>query len=340
VDKNKSDNLHLMAITSDNLPLSANRSSAPKTLAAADLDAAVAEYLLAARAPNTHRAYACDLSDFEIWGGHIPSTPDEIARYVAQRASVLRPSTLRRRLAALASIHRDRGLADPTKATLVRRVVQGIERKHGTAVAQAAPLLIDHLASIVAVMGTSGRDLRDRAILLVGFFGALRRSEIVALKVSSLAQTSGGLALLVTRSKTDQTGHGRTVHLHARSDALCPVQALADWLSASGIRDGAVFRQVDAGVLEHRLSDRAVATIVKHWAAAAGLPAERFSGHSLRAGFATSAAMAGFDATLIARQTGHRTQQALSAYVRPDPTFVSRTLEFERGSMRTSCTTQ
>ena len=310
--------------TTDNIGLSECRQEPMKCATAADTaaDDLVSQYLDAARAPNTRRAYEWDMRDFEAWGGHVPSTADEIARYLAHRAASLRPSTLQRRLAALACAHRDRGLPDATKDPLVRRVLQGIERKHGSAVAQAAPLLIDHLARIVAVMGTSDRDLRDRAILLVGFFGALRRSEIVALDVSSLARMPGGLALLITRSKTDQVGRGRTVHLHARNDALCPVQALADWLSANEIRDGAVFRQVDARALERRLSDRAVTTIVKRWAAGAGLPTERFSGHSLRAGFATSAAMAGFDAIMIARQTGHHTQQALSAYVRPDPASI------------------
>jgi integrase len=308
--------------TSDNLPLSVSRAPAPETLAAATdqaLDPAVAEYLLAARAPNTHRAYACDLADFEAWSGHVPSNPDEIARYVAQRASTLRPSTLRRRLAALASIHRDRGFADPTKATLVRRVVQGIERKHGRAVQQAAPLLIDDLARIVAIMGTSDRDLRDRAILLVGFFGALRRSEIVALDVASLIPTPAGLAIVIVRSKTDQTAAGRVVQLSARDDALCPVSAISAWLSASGARDGPLFRRLSERAEQNnvRLGAGEVAKVVKRYAEQIGLDAGRFSGHSLRAGFVTSAALAGVDIALIARQTGHRTQQSLAAYARP-----------------------
>jgi integrase len=311
----------LWSPTSDNLPLSVSRAPAHETLAAADqpLGPSVAEYLLAARAPNTHRAYACDLADFETWGGHVPSTPDEIARYIAQRASALRPSTLRRRLAALASIHSDRGLPDPTKATLVRRVVQGIERKHGTAVLQAAPLVIDDLALIVASLGQSPRELRDKAILLVGFFGALRRSEIVALDVASLMPTPAGLAIAITRSKTDQAAAGRVVQLPSRDDVLCPVSAIGAWLSASGARDGPLFRQLSERAEQNgvRLGAGEVAKVVKRYAGLIGLDASKFSGHSLRAGFVTSAALAGVDISLIARQTGHRTQQSLAAYARP-----------------------
>ena len=298
----------LRGLLSDNLPLSDT------------VDPAVAEYLLAARAPNTHRAYACDLADFAVWGGHIPSTPDEIARYIAQRACALRPSTLRRRLAALASIHRDRGVPDPTKATLVRRVVQGIERKHGTAVHQVAPLLIGDLTRIVATMGTSPTELRDKALLLVGFFGALRRSEIVALDVGSLAIAANGLALNIARSKTDQSALGRTVILRQRNDGLCPVRAVSEWLSAARISAGAVFRHIDASTqcAGGRLSDRAVARMIKRYARRLGIDAARYSGHSLRAGFVTSAGIAGFNSSMIARHTGHRTQQSLAAYARPD----------------------
>ena len=279
-------------------------------------DDLVAEYMDAARAPNTRRAYERDLKDFEAWGGTLPSTPDKIARYLALRAGALRSSTLHRRLAAIASAHRDRGLADPTKAPMVRRVLQGIERKHGTAITQAAPLLITDLVRIIAAMGQSLMDLRDRAVLLAGFFGALRRSEIAALDVCSIAKTSDGMALLIARSKTDQAGHGRVVHLYARPDAFCPVAAIEDWLAASGIREGAVFRAVEGGTSIGRLSGRTIAEIVKKRVAAAGLPADRYSGHSLRAGFATSAALAGFDAILIARQTGHHSQQMVASYVR------------------------
>ena len=118
------------------------------------------------------------------------------------------------------------------------------------------------------------------------------------------------------RSKTDQTGHRRTVHLHRRPDSLCPVRAIEDWLSVSGIRDEALFHPAEARSPSRRLSGRVIAGIAKKRVASTGLRADRFSWHSLRAGFATSDAMAGFDATLIARQTGHHAQQMVAAYVR------------------------
>ena len=292
---------------------------------------AVSMYLEAARAPNTRRAYDFDLEDFHAWGGHLPSSPDEVTRYLANRAGCLRPSSLRRRLAALASLHHDRGYPDPTKATLVRRVMQGIERTHGMKTEQVAPLVISELALTVASIGTSPRDLRDKAILLIGFFGALRRSEIVTLDVSSVTDNGQGIALRLDRSKTDQAGHGRTVHLMQRHDALCPVRSLAGWLGTRGSAPGALFCATSNSVPLSRLSGRPIATIIKNRTAAAGLVGKRYSGHSLRAGYATSAALAGFDATVIARQTGHRTQNSLSAYVRPDqrsiPHFPDRTAE-------------
>lgn len=323
--------------TSDNFPLSEPRQpsltgdtdnpsrseiysrQSSQTIARAEtLPDEVSMYLDAARAPNTRRAYDFDLEDFRAWGGHLPSSPDEVTRYLSNRAGCLRPSSLRRRLAALASLHHDRGYPDPTKATLVRRVMQGIERTHGIKTEQVAPLIIGELALTIASMGTSPRDLRDKAILLVGFFGALRRSEITALDVSSATDSGQGIDLMLERSKTDQAGHGRTVHLMQRHDALCPVHSLTDWLGRRGSAPGAIFGATSNSVPLERLSGRSIATIIKNRTAAAGLVGKRYSGHSLRAGYATSAALAGFDATVIARQTGHRTQNSLSAYVRLD----------------------
>ncbi len=301
---------------SDNLQLS-NSPTCNRLHAETSPDPLVAEYLLAARADNTNRAYDADLRHFRAWGGHLPSDPDEIVRYLAQHAGVLRPGTLYRRLAALATAHHDRGLPDPTKHPLVRRVMHGISRRHFCAPARVAPLLIDDLARIVAGLGHSRMDFRDRALLLAGFFGALRRSELVALDCEPIERTGSGLLLNIAKSKTDQTGKGRLVHLARRADMLCPVRAVGDWLAVAGLTNGALFREADGKELGARLSGWAVARIVKAQVQHAGFDPAKYSGHSLRAGFATSAAMAGFDALVIARQTGHRSNRALSAYVRP-----------------------
>lgn len=314
----------------DALPMSDNRTLSDTTGAqlpctnlhqAAHGDDLVAEYLQASRADNTRRSYESDIRDFQSWGGHVPSSADEIARYIAERAQSLKPSTLHRRLAALAALHRDQALADPTKNPLVRRVMQGIERRHGMSQKQARPLLLDDLAAIVAQLGTSPSDLRDRALLLVGFFGALRRSEVVALDFDDLRETPAGLVITIRKSKTDQNSLGRQIALSSRADQLCPMSAMTAWLTVANLSSGAVFRNVTRchATLGERLCDKTVARIIKKRAFTAGLASEGLSGHSLRAGFVTSAALAGFNSALIARQTGHKSLQVLAAYVRPEP---------------------
>jgi integrase len=282
------------------------------------LDPLVAQYLLASRADNTRRAYESDLKRFVAWGGNIPSTSDEIMRYLAQNGSALRPSTLRRHLAAIASAHRDLGVTDVTKAPIVGRVLQGIRRSHGNKPNQVAPLLIEDLARIVSSLGTSRRDRRDRAILLIGFFGALRRSELVELDLCDVEFGKKSIVLTIRRSKTDQSSLGRMVHLIARADELCPLRALNEYLGKIPEGERALFAgsKGQGNPPSARLSTRTVARVVKSAAARIGLDPTLFGGHSLRAGFVTTAAMAGFDAPLIAKQTGHRAVQTVSAYVR------------------------
>jgi len=284
------------------------------TLGLARPDPLVEQYLRASRADNTLRAYESDLRHFAAWGGTIPSTADQIVRYLAHHGSTLKPSTLRRHLAAIASAHSDMGLADPTKAPIVARVVQGIQRSHGNKPAKVAPLLIDDISRIIARMGTTPRDLRDRLVLLVGFFGAMRRSEIIDLDWADVEWNQAKVKIVMRKSKTDQLGIGREVVLQRRTDELCPLHALRTWRTASGRQDGAVFIQL--GKSRSRLDARTVARIVQSRAAKAGLDELHYSGHSLRAGFVTTAALAKFDANVIALQTGHRSLQTLSTYVR------------------------
>ena len=306
----KANNQSLNAM-SDNRTLSAIRQDGcdPLESTSALLDATVASYLGAAYADNTRRAYTSDIAHFRAWGGSIPSSSDEVARYLAAHANTLNTRTLRRRVAALAQAHA--GQADPTKTTLVARLLRGIVRRHERPPRQAAPLMIADLERICEVMGGGYLTLRDRALLLIGFFAALRRSEIATLDFRDVEQRPGGLLLKIRRSKTDQVGRGRFVFVSARPDALCPAAALRDWAAIVGA-DGPLFRTSSG----QRVSDRTVARVVQRWAVYAGLQGH-FSGHSLRAGYATSAALSGTDVTRIARQTGHRSIQALSTYVRP-----------------------
>jgi integrase len=212
----------------------------------ADMNSLVAEYLEAARSANTRRAYAADMSDFGSWGGLVPCSPEQVATYLAERAKILPPSTLRRRLSALASAHHDHGANDPTKHALVRRVMNGIERKHGVAVQQARALLIEDLTRIVDQTGNSLIDVRDRALLCIGFFAALRRSEFVALTVHDIDIAKIGLRITLRRSKTDQLGKSRTIQLPPREDALCPLRNLSAWIERSGIRRRQLFRRINA----------------------------------------------------------------------------------------------
>jgi integrase len=293
------------APVSDNYPLSDTAQ-----LGLATGDPLVDQYLRAARAANTHRAYAADLADFQKWGGTLPSSPDRIARYLAWSAQTHRPSTLRRRLAALAAQHRDAGQADPTKHLVIQRLMQGVERHHGHQIRRIAPLLLADIVRIVDGLGDTPADRRDLAILLVGFFGALRRSELVSIRQDDVSISGPSVTLRIRRSKTDQTGVGRTLELQGRDDKLCPVKAIEAWLRIQG---GSTFL---FGSGDKQLSGRTVARIVKLRVAQLGLDPRNYSGHSLRAGFATSASLAGWNMALIASQTGHRSQKVLARYVR------------------------
>ena len=177
---------------------------------------------------------------------------------------------------------------------------------------------------LVATLDEDLAGARDRALLLVGFAGAMRRSELVALNFSDLQLTDEGFVIHVRRSKTDQTGKGRKIGIPFGQHAgTCPVRALLAWLEHSGIDRGAIFRKVNRhGQLEGvRLSDRSVAEVVKRACKAAGLKPSKFSGHSLRAGLATSAAMAGVEERSIQDQTGHKSLKVLRTYIREGSLF-------------------
>ena len=204
----------------------------------------------------------------------------------------------------------------------------GIRRTHGTAQEGKAPALVDDVRAMVTAMaprrGRSWRllELRDRALLLVGFAGAFRRSELVGLDVEDLAFSRAGVAVHLRRSKTDQEGQGRKIGIPRGQIDTCPMAALQAWLRASGIEAGPLFRGVTRhGHLQGRLSGYAVALVVKRRAAAIGLNQERFAGHSLRAGLATSAAAAGASERAIMAQTGHRSVLMVRRYIRDGELF-------------------
>ncbi len=288
-------------------------------------------YVQAAKAPSTLRAYRADWRDFEAWClargvAALPATPETVALYLAARGPTHRPATLTRRLTAIARAHEAAGHASP--ATLrhapVSETLKGIRRVHGAAQPGKTALRTADLRAAVAHAAPGLLGLRDRALLLVGYAGALRRSELAALAVPDLTRSDDGLRVSIRRSKTDQESLGRAVAIPrgSRPDT-CPVAALDAWLAAARITEGAVFRRVDrhgrAGGAP--LDPNSIAKILKRALRRAGYAPEGYAGHSLRAGFCTEAARGGASAFDLMRQTDHRSVAMVARYIREAELF-------------------
>jgi integrase len=319
----------LAVLTRDNLLLSRPKNDAQPTSEFADdcksaVPKSVADYVRESLAENTRTAYLSDLSHFERWGGRIPAPPETIAAYLVAHADTLGVATLRRRLAALAKVHRSKGMETPTANELVKSTLRGLKRIKGSAQRQAKPLVKEDLFLVLEAMGTRLKDIRDRALLLVGFAGGFRRSELVSLRACDVEPVRQGIVITLRRSKTDQEGAGRKIGIpHARG-RWCPVSALDEWLTASGTAEGALFRRIDRHhqIGEKPLSGETVGLIVRERLRAAGIAPEGYSGHSLRAGLATSAAQAGVPSWKIRQQTGHASDAMLARYIRGGELFV------------------
>lgn len=285
-------------------------------------DSTFKEYMDASQASATKRAYASDLRHFLAHGGSVPCTPKRLAKYLAESANNgLAVATLERRITAIHKAHVDLSLESPTYSEIVRQVMQGIRRTLGTKQRQVKPLTKDDLLAALETIETiymPVRAARDRAMLLVGFASAMRRSELVGVCVEHLAFSSAGLEIELPVSKTDQERHGRTIFIPRSSGNYCPVQALMRWLKTAGIGAGYVFRSVNRydSVAEQGLTPQSVALIVKAAMAQTGVDAQNFSGHSLRAGYCTCAAEQGQQSWQIREQTGHRSDMTLAKYIR------------------------
>ena len=294
----------------------------PATLAAET--AAVQSYALAEKADATRRAYR---SDFEMFGAWcrarrnvepLGASPDTVAAYLAAQASVgVHPSTLTRRLAAIGYAHRLAGLLSPAGHEAVRAVMRGIRRTAGTAPAQKAPATADRIAAMLEAVPTDTlRGKRDRAMLLLGFAGAFRRSELVALQMADLAFEPEGVRVMVRRSKADQEGQGQEIAI-PRGTELRPVAAVQEWLAAAGITAGPVLRGINRhGQVGGALSAQSVALVGKRYADAVGLDPAAFAGHSLWSGFLTSAAEAGADVLRMMEVSRHKRVETMQGYVR------------------------
>jgi integrase len=317
----------MAGLTRDNLPLSRptmveERACAINCTSISSLT--VADYVRESLSQNTRTAYLSDLGHFESWGGQIPATPEMIAAYLAAHAGIHTVATLNRRLAALAKVHRSRGFSNPTSVEVVKATLRGLKRIKGTAQRQATPLIKEDLFVVLEAMESRLKDTRDQALLLLGFAGGFRRSELIGLNCDDVVPVRQGLEVTLRRSKTDQNGTGRKIGIPHGRGRWCPVVALEQWRVASGITEGAIFRFVDRHhrIGSKRLSAEGVCLVVRARVEAAGLDSRNYSGHSLRAGLATSAAQAGVPSWKIRQQTGHASDAMLARYVRDGNLFV------------------
>lgn len=285
---------------------------------------AVRRLIASSLSENTTRAYRSDIGELEKWGGELPWSPELVAEYLASNAGILAVATLLRRLASAAKAHRALGSTDPTKTEVVNATMRGIRRTYGQPQRQAAALLREDLIAICRAMGGGVRERRDRALILLGFAGAFRRSELTAIDVEDIEEVRQGMVVHVRTSKTDQYGRGRKIAIPYGRSELCPVAAVQDWKSHSSIVSGALFRPVDrhSNVGSRRITAEAVCSVIRERCAAAGYDPAGFSGHSLRAGLVTSAAIAGASTYKIRQQTGHASDAMLQRYVRDGEMWV------------------
>ena len=292
----------------------------------AELVARYAELSQRPQSDATAKAYAGDWKRFEAWcSGHglasLPADEATIGTYIGSLTGK-RYSTIARAYASIRAVHARGGHALGTLETVVN-VLKSLARHIGTAPHGRAPLMAATLKKVTRAADDSMLAVRDNAMLLLGFAAAMRRSELVALDVSDVRFVDDGAEVTIRRSKTDQTGQGRTVAVAWGSKGSCPVRALRAWLEKAAIVEGPIFRGVDRGghVEAERLSDKGVARAVKRAATAAGLDAREFGGHSLRAGLATSAAKAGKGLDVIMATTGHRSERIARGYIRHGALF-------------------
>lgn len=301
-------------------------------LAPTPLSDAARGYARAASAANTRRAYRAAWADFANWcaaAGRdpLPATPEIVGSFLAERASTHKAASLNMRLVAIGHAHRLAQHRFDVQHPAIRETMKGIRRMHGTASvkkeAAVVDVLRDAISHLVKVPGP--RALRDRALLLVGFAGALRRSELVVLDLADLRFVAEGLVLTLRRRKTDQEGRGTEIAIpFGRSERTCPVLALRGWLAAAAVTAGPVFVSVNrhGGVGTVRLSPVDVARVIKAAVAAAGYEPQDYAGHSLRSGFITSAARAGVAERHIQDQSGHRSLPMLRGYIRRGSLFM------------------
>ncbi len=307
---------------------------APHTLPALALEVAAADaetFATASRASSTWRAYESDWRIFTGWCQTLdlpalPAAPATVAMFLAAQAkNGTAPSTLNRRLSAIRLIHLGARVVSPHNAVEIQEVMRGIRRLSNRGVLKKEAAVDEHIKRMVYTVDvTTYQGCRDRALLLLGFAGAMRRSELVALDVAHLNLTDEGFVVTIAKSKTDQEGQGQVVAIpRVAKSPYCPVQAVLEWMTMAGIEHGALFRRVTKGnkLTPDRLTDQSVARIIKRLAARAGLISSQYAGHSLRSGFLTSAARQRASLFKMQAQSRHKSLDVLSGYVRGQELF-------------------
>ena len=291
------------------------------------------------RAKNTVRAYKSDFEDFGLFcvkNGfqNLPSDPKVVSLYLTHLSTKdIKISTIKRRLVSIGVIHKTKGHYLDTKHPVIIENLMGIKRRKGTIQKGKKPLLINDIKQLIDVINLEKeadiKKLRNKALLLIGFSGGFRRNEIVSLDLEDIEFVFEGVKITVKKSKTDQFGEGMTKGIpHFENSLYCPVTSLKRWINFSQIRKGPIFVKFSKGpkITKQRLTDQSVALIIKEYLFKAGIDSKNYSGHSLRSGFATSAAEAGAEERSIMAMTGHKTTDMVRRYIKEANLFKNNAL--------------
>ena len=291
------------------------------------------------KANNTVRAYKSDFNDFELFCAQngfksLPSEPKIVSLYLTYLSTKdVKMSTLKRRLVSIGVIHKLKGQYLDTKHPLIIENIMGIKRRKGSIQIGKKPLLINNLKQIINVIDIDKKEeikkLRDRSIILIGFSGGFRRNEIVSLDYEDLDFLQEGLKITLKRSKNDQFGEGSVKGLpYFENSQYCPVISIKKWVEISGIRSGSLFRRFSKGskLTKNRLTDQSVALMLKKYLKLTGIESKNYSGHSLRSGFATSAAESGVEERNIMAMTGHKSTEMVRRYIKDANLFKNNAL--------------
>jgi len=291
------------------------------------------------KANNTVRAYKSDFKDFGLFCAQngfktLPTEPKIVSLYLTHLSTKnVKMSTLKRRLVSIGVIHKLKGHYLDTKHPSIIENIMGIKRRKGSIQKGKKPILINSLKQIIDVIDEQKNEeikkLRDRSIILIGFSGGFRRNEIVSLDFDDLDFVPEGLKLTLRKSKTDQFGEGSTKGLpYFDSPQYCPVVSLQKWITISNINSGPLFRRFNKGskLSMNRLTDQTVALLIKQYLSLAGIDSQNYSGHSLRSGFATSAAESGVEERNIMAMTGHKSTEMVRRYIKDANLFKNNAL--------------